>query len=143
MSWNPFKKGTRTKKRAIHFLINKEGNKEKYPELTEFDKLIKSEKVSKSKPMSSILQRKDAFYVSPEPETRISSSRNYEIIEGHFDPYVEIKGISTKTIPEGTVALGLKKRSKTRKHNKKHKTQKRHKKANKKTYKKSKTYKKK
>jgi hypothetical protein len=47
----------------------------------------------------------------------------------------------TRNTPEGTLALGLKKRSKTRKHNKKHKTQKRHKKSKK--AKKSKTYKRK
>ena len=86
-------------------------------EYTDFRKIMKSEIGKK------YLKKNDS---TSEPETRISLGENYE-----------------SYIPEGTLARGLKKRSKTRKINKKkNKTHKNHKKS-KKGNKKSKTYKRK
>jgi len=86
--------------------------------------------IDKGKPKTEILDEKD-----------LDTPPEYKIIENYIPEYPEIKGVIGKPI-EGTKALGLKKRSKTRKINKKNnKTHKKHKKSNK--AKKSKTYKRK
>jgi hypothetical protein len=87
--------------------------------------------IDKGKPKTDILDEKD-----------LDTPPEYKIIENYIPEYPKIEGVIGKPI-EGTVALGLKKRSKTRKINKKkHKTHKKHKKS-KNGNKKSKTYKRK
>jgi len=91
-------------------------------------------------------QKRGALTYWRKPEIEILDKKDldtppkYKIIENYIPKYPINEGVIGKPI-EGTLARGLKKRSKTRKHNKKHKTQKRHKKSKK--TKKSKTYKRK
>ena len=136
-------KGTRKDRKKNIFYVGKDENRVEVPELTEFNKVIKAqrnaEKKGKTAAKESALKKSNS---SPEPEIIFSPGQNYKVIENYIPEDDEIKGESSRNTPEGTVALGLKKRSKTRKHNKKHKTHKNHKKS-KNGNKKSKTYKRK
>ena len=150
MPWDWFKKGSRKTKKIVGDVtfgyVDIKGKKQVIPEFISLEQALKDENKNKNKnersKKSSTLKRRDAFYESPKPKTKISSEGKYTIFEDYIPSYTEIVGIKTTNTPDGTVSLGLKKRSKTRKNQKKHKTQKRHKKS-KKGFNKSKTYKRK
>ncbi len=134
-----FKRGSRTEKKGT---IGYES----------FKDVEKNKKSSRN-----TIKRQDAFYESPDPETKISPSQNYEINEEYVPGSQQFRvsssdsnkypGLNLEIVrktPDNTIAAGLKKRKgkKTKKNHKKHSTQKNNKNS-KKTYNKSKTYKKK